>query len=72
MLKSNPAHGYAAVMLLLVGGCAVLVSAGCDPPLDPEKYGEIVTTLPVVEGADKPYPLPQLEESAAKGQPDQK
>ena len=41
----------------------VLPLAGCQPALDPDKYGEIINEVPQVPGADKPYPLPQLEES---------
>lgn len=47
--------------MLLIGG---LVSAGCDPSLDPKEYGQILDGLPKVEGADKPYPLPKLVDPA--------
>jgi hypothetical protein len=36
--------------------------AGCEPQLDPEQYGKVIYELPKVEGANLPYPLPQLEE----------
>ncbi len=37
--------------------------AGCDPPLDPETYGRVIYDVPKVPGSEKPYPLPELEES---------
>jgi hypothetical protein len=37
--------------------------SGCRPQLDPETYGEVITQLPKVEGADKPYVLPDLEDT---------
>jgi hypothetical protein len=40
--------------------CATI--AGCEPQLDPEQYGKVVYELPKVEGANLPYPLPQLED----------
>ena len=46
-----------------------LVAVGCDPPLDPKEYGEILDELPKVEGADKPYPLPKLVDPAEKQPP---
>jgi len=58
----------AAALLLVLG---VLV-AGCDPPLDPKKYGEILTDMPQVEGAEEAYPLPQLDEPQEAGTPDKK
>ena len=48
----------AAALLLLLGAALT----GCNPRLDPQEYGEVVTVIPPVEGAEKPYPLPKLEE----------
>jgi hypothetical protein len=48
------------------------LTAGCDPPLDQQQYGEIVTELPKVEGAEKPYPLPKLEDPKKLDPQDQK
>jgi len=36
---------------------------GCRPELDPATYGEVIYQLPTVEGADKPYVLPNLEDT---------
>ncbi len=41
-----------------------LAVAGCAPKLDPQEYGQVVSELPKVQGADKPYRLPQLDEPA--------
>lgn len=38
-------------------------SGGCAPQLDAQQYGKVVPSVPKVEGADKPYPLPELEET---------
>lgn len=44
-----------------------LATSGCQPPkLDPQEYGEVITELPYVPGIEKPYRLPELEESADK------
>jgi hypothetical protein len=45
---------------------ACLFLAGCAPSLDPEEYGQVIYKLPQVEGADQPYPLPELEPPASK------
>jgi hypothetical protein len=37
--------------------------SGCRPELDPATYGEVIYKLPYVEGADKPYELPNLEDT---------
>jgi len=46
---------------------------GCSepPPLDKAEYGEILTELPKVPGAETPFPLPRLEEQdpPSAGQP---
>ena len=49
---------FAGIFLALLGATL----AGCEPQLDPEQYGKVVYELPKVEGANLPYPLPQLEE----------
>lgn len=52
----------------LAGICLPAVGTlGCAPKLDPQEYGEVITELPYVPGVEKPYPLPELEESADKG-----
>lgn len=63
ILRSAPAA------LLLFSGTLL---TGCNPGLDPEKYGEIVTDLPPVEGVEKPYPLPKLEEPQKADEQDKK
>ncbi len=42
----------------------VITSTGCAPQTDPQQYGKILQEVPRVEGADEPYRLPELEESA--------
>lgn len=37
-------------------------TAGCGPRLSDEDVGEKLDTLPVVEGVDQPYPLPELDD----------
>lgn len=54
------AFALAGICLLTVG------TSGCQPQLDPQEYGEFVTELPYVPGVEKPYPLPEPEESADK------
>ncbi|MGD9720221.1 MAG: hypothetical protein AB7O59_07685 [Pirellulales bacterium] len=45
-----------------VGLLLVLVSLnGCAPQLDPATYGKVIYEVPKVQGAEKPYPLPELE-----------
>lgn len=50
-------RAFATTSILL---CATL--CGCEPELTPERYGKVIYNLPHIEGADRPYPLPQLEE----------
>jgi len=52
---------WGAVSALAIVGF-LLAAGGCETKLDPAQYGEIVTKLPKVEGADKPYQLPDLDE----------
>ncbi len=50
-------------------GLAILLGvglAGCEPQLNPEQYGQVIYKLPQIEGIDRPYPLPELEEPAPK------
>ena len=57
-----------AALLLLSGA----VLTGCNPQLDPQEYGDVVTVFPLVEGAEKPYPLPKLEDPQKDGESGQK
>ncbi len=50
-------------LAIAAGFLLVLPLVGCQPSLDPDQYGEIIYEVPRVPGADKPYPLPQLEDS---------
>jgi hypothetical protein len=43
---------------MVVGSMAM----GCAPRLDPEQHGEVIYEVPKIQAAQKPYPLPQLEE----------
>lgn len=38
----------------------LLLLCGCGPELSEHELGTVVNELPKVEGADKPYPMPQL------------
>ncbi len=60
------ASGKAAWLL------ACLVAVGCAPALDPQQYGEVIHELPEIEGADKEYPLPELEEQEPPTPEDEK
>ena len=43
---------------------------GCEQPkLDPQKYGKVLPDLPRISGVEKPYSLPQLEETTAASAP---
>ena len=53
--------------IALAGICLLTLGlSGCQPQLDPKEYGELVTELPYVPGIEKPYALPEVEESADK------
>ena len=39
----------------------VVSLAGCEKRLDPQEYGQVLDSLPQVEGADKPWPLPEMQ-----------
>jgi hypothetical protein len=59
--QSRPAALAQAVAIgLLLFLAAVL--AGCQPKLDPQRYGQILPAVPQLEGTDLPYPLPELDE----------
>jgi hypothetical protein len=57
-----------AGVFALSGICLLTIATpGCRPPaLDPQEYGEVLTELPYVPGVEKPYVLPELEESSDK------
>ena len=55
----------AIAVLLLIGSFAV---SGCNKPLDPQQYGQVLYKLPKVEGADEPYPLPELDKPPEENQ----
>jgi len=44
-----------------LGLLAVVSIAGCGNTLDPQEYGKVIFEVPKVEGADAPYPLPELD-----------
>jgi len=58
---SKPLGFRLAVCGGLLASLAIVV--GCRPELDPATYGEVIYQLPTVEGADKPYVLPNLEDT---------
>jgi hypothetical protein len=53
--------------LLAVAGLLTVGTLGCQPTLDPQEYGEVISVLPHVPGAEKPYPLPKPAESSDTG-----
>ncbi|MEX2169362.1 MAG: hypothetical protein WD851_08625 [Pirellulales bacterium] len=44
----------------------LLVAAGCGPAVDSEELGQVVYEVPMVPGAETPYPLPELKADATK------
>jgi len=52
------AHAAAIGLLLLVAAGL----AGFQRTLDPRQYGQILPNVPKLEGTDRPYPLPELDE----------
>jgi hypothetical protein len=55
--------------IVRLSGCAVLLAilGGCGPELSKSDLGTVLSDLPKVADADKPYPMPQLgPPSAAK------
>jgi hypothetical protein len=67
-LQTRSSTTAVAALLLILGA----VLTGCNPQLDPQEFGEVVTVLPPVEGAEKPYPLPKLEEAPKDDEQEQK
>lgn len=63
---TRPLRGVARAFALAVVCLLAVGSLGCEPKFDPQKYGEVVTELPYVPGVEKPYPLPELQESVDK------
>ncbi|MBI3837393.1 MAG: hypothetical protein HY288_05610 [Planctomycetia bacterium] len=63
----SPLTAAAAFLLL-----SCVIFAGCDPAPNPKEFGEVITELPQIEGAEKPYPLPQLEDPQKTDEQDQK
>lgn len=59
--RNRPRAAIVGILLL-----ALVPLAGCEQKLDPRQYGQIITALPEIKGADKPFPLPQLEDPAEK------
>jgi hypothetical protein len=58
-----------------IAGFLLLTSAvriGCEPKLQEQQYGQIIYDVPKVKGADRPYPLPQLEDPEEKPSEDEK
>ena len=57
------------LMTLLLSGPALL---GCGPDVSEEDLGTIVTDMPIVPGAETPYPLPDFgtDEPAGDSQED--
>jgi hypothetical protein len=48
--------------LLVPIGLLPFTLTGCGPRLDSSEFGTILHEIPKVTGADKPYPMPQLDE----------
>jgi hypothetical protein len=46
-------------------GLLPIIAGGCGPRLTSADLGTIVREIPKVPGADKPYPMPQLDKPAA-------
>jgi hypothetical protein len=54
-------HSRLAAILWLSGFALLfVVLGGCGPALSQSDLGKVVTDLPQVAGADKPYQIPQL------------
>ncbi len=45
-------------------GLLPIIAGGCGPRLTSADLGTIVREIPKVPGADKPYPMPQLDKPA--------
>ncbi|MBN1395521.1 MAG: hypothetical protein JW959_10895 [Pirellulales bacterium] len=48
------AAGFCGLLLLSI------ICVGCGPELSERDLGTVVEGVPKVDGADKPYPMPQL------------
>lgn len=46
----------------------LLLAAGCGPAVDSEELGQVVYEVPMVPGAETPYPLPELKADATKSE----
>ncbi len=57
----------AAVGVLPLG----LALAGCEKSLDPQEYGQIMTQIPKIKGAEKKYVFPELTVPKEKEPPDE-
>jgi hypothetical protein len=66
--RTRPLRAVARAFALAVVGLLTVGSLGCEPKLDPQEYGELVTELPRVPGVEKPYPLPEPLDSTDKAQ----
>lgn len=38
----------------------IMFSAGCEQAIPPEELGQAVYEVPMVPGAEEPYPIPEL------------
>ena len=64
----DPLQSAAAGILLLTSA----LLTGCEPKLEEQQYGQILHDVPQVPGADRPYPLPQLEDPQEKPSEEEK
>jgi hypothetical protein len=61
--RRRPLGAAARAFALAVVAQLAVGAPGCQPKLDPQEYGEVITTLPYVRGIEKPYPLPEPDDS---------
>jgi hypothetical protein len=45
----------------LVGALLLTAGFACGPKISPEDMGELTPDVPVISGAEEPFPLPQLD-----------
>jgi hypothetical protein len=64
----DPLQSAVAGFLLLTSA----VLAGCEPKLPEQQFGQIIYDVPKVKGADRPYPLPQIDDAEEKPSEDEK
>jgi hypothetical protein len=50
----------AAILRLSISAAILGILGGCGPAVSQNDLGTVVYGLPIVAGADKPYPMPQL------------